>query len=149
MVQREARTSLLKRPFCPLWNERQLRSQVKPKLFGLMSAISLAGMLLLATKTFALAAEANFVLLGHAAEVTAPWFACKNKDDVQFLKDASQHSLTAARHYAAARGCIVLHTGDAGIVEDASVWSANTCIRIPGKRHCYWFPDRFIRNKLQ
>jgi len=140
--------SLSKRERYTLGNDKDSRRR-RQKIFVVMTAISLGGVLILAAGTDVTGAEADFVLLGHAAEVTAPWFACRSKDDVQFLKDASGHSMAAARRYAAAKGCVVLHTGEAGIFEDASVWSGNSCIRTPGKKHCYWFPDRFIRNTIK
>jgi len=115
-----------------------------------MHAIPFGTMLLMIAGSPILQAGADVVLLGHTAKIVSPWFACRTKEDVQFLKEASsQRTMSTARHFAAARGCIVLHAGTTGIVDDASVWSANSCIRIPGKKHCYWFPDRFIRNKAQ
>jgi hypothetical protein len=106
-------------------------------------------LLVLVVGSIGISSRADTVFLGQTAEISAPWFACRNKDDLEFLKNASGQRFRTANRYAAVHDCIVLHIDDSGIVEDASVWTSNSCIRMPKRLHCYWFPDRFIKKKAQ
>jgi hypothetical protein len=90
-------------------------------------------------------AMADVVYLGQRAEVTIVWYACPVKGDLQRLKAFSRGSQGAAARFSNSHHCLILHPGDTAIVEDASIWTGDTCLILKPRAECYWFPERFVK----
>jgi hypothetical protein len=90
--------------------------------------------------------HSDYIPTGNRAHVsTGGYFACKDEDDLSRLKHLlAQGDGDAMRMYAVTKDCKVFQFGVVGIVEDASVWHSDTCLRPYGNPYCYWFPTSFL-----
>jgi hypothetical protein len=90
-------------------------------------------------------ANAEFVPTRHSAVVISAWYACQQKDDLQFLKGLSQKQWAEANGFAKAHNCKVLHVGDVWTVDNSSIWTHDTCLQLDDRGTCFWFPETFVK----
>jgi hypothetical protein len=88
----------------------------------------------------------DFFTIGEKVTVKTGWVGCRELADLDRAKDLAvrQHDIEAAARYTSSRSCRALDAGNAGIVEDNSIWHASTCLRARGDPYCYWFPTPFV-----
>ena len=89
-------------------------------------------------------ADAESVYLREEAVVAQTWYACPNKDDLQFHKTLSREKWRIGHLYAEAHGCHILKAGDVGVVANALIWTGDTCLRTMATEPCAWFPEGYV-----
>ena len=95
------------------------------------------------------ASKADVVYLGQRAEITVIWYACPLDSDLQRLKALSQESRKAAARFSKRHHCTIFRPGETGVVQNARVWTEDTCLRLKPKGDCYWFPEPFVKKGKQ
>jgi hypothetical protein len=107
-------------------------------------AVLWRSLLIFVAITFGSLAQSEPVYLGETAIVSNTWYACQDKDALQYLKSLSAEQWSSARAYAEGNHCQILKAGDTGVVVNARVSTGDTCLRLMESLDCQWFPENLV-----